>query len=118
MKKFVLSLAAATAAIAAVPASASAADYNHSSHGRYEQRYDGHGSTYQSNRHDSQRYRHFQRGQRFDSRYAANYRVIGNPRSYGLYNAPRGQHWVRSGNDALLVGLVGGVIGAVIANAF
>ena len=58
------------------------------------------------------------KGDRFDSRYAHNYRVVSNPRAYGLYAAPRGQHWVRSGNDALLVGLAGGVIGAIIANAF
>jgi Ni/Co efflux regulator RcnB len=114
MKKVLLSLAAAATALA-VPVSASAADYhNHGS--RYEQRYD-HGQKHPS-RYDNQRYRHFGKGQRFDSRYARNYRQINNPRAYGLRDAPRGQHWVQSGNDALLVGLVGGVIGAVIANAF
>jgi Ni/Co efflux regulator RcnB len=117
MKKVLLSLAAAATALA-IPVSASAADYNHHDrNGRYEQRYD-HGQKYQSNRYDNQRYRHFAKGQRFDSRYARNYRAIDNPRAYNLREAPRGQHWVRSGNDALLVGLVGGVIGAVIANAF
>ncbi len=115
MKKVLLSLAAAATAFA-IPVSASAADY-HGHGSRYEQRYD-HGQKYQSNRYDSQRYRHFAKGQRFDSRYARNYRAINNPRAYNLREAPRGQHWVRSGNDALLVGLVGGVIGAVIANAF
>jgi Ni/Co efflux regulator RcnB len=119
MKKVLLSLAAAATAFA-VPVSASAADYHHNGNdrgSRYEQRYD-HGQKHRANRYDNQRYRHFAQGQRFDSRYARNYRAINNPRAYNLREAPRGQHWVRSGNDALLVGLVGGVIGAVIANAF
>lgn len=117
MKKIIISLAAA-ATVLAVPVSASAADYNHNDrNGRYEQRYD-HGQKYQSNRYNNQRDHRFTKGQRFDSRYARNYRQINNPRAYHLREAPRGQHWVQSGNDALLVGLVGGVIGAVIANAF
>ncbi|HTM96009.1 MAG TPA: RcnB family protein [Croceibacterium sp.] len=116
MKKVLLSLAAAATAFA-IPVSASAADYhNHDRGNRYEQRYD-HGQKHQSNRYDNQRYRQFAKGQRFDSRYARNYRAINNPRAYNLREAPRGQHWVQSGNDALLVGLVGGVIGAVIGNA-
>ena len=109
MKKVLLSLAAVSTVLA-VPATASAADFNHGS--RHEQRYDN------GSRHQAQQYRNFRKGDRFDSRYARNYRVVSNPRAYGLYNAPRGQHWVRSGNDALLVGLAGGVIGAIIANAF
>jgi len=119
MKKFLLSLAAASTVLAA-PVAANASDFNHGDRGRVEQRYDRHdnGSRYQAQGHDTQRYRNFRQGERFDSRYARNYRVIGNPYAYGLRAAPRGEHWVRSGNDALLVGLVGGVIGAVVANAF
>jgi Ni/Co efflux regulator RcnB len=114
MKKFLLSLAAATTVLA-VPVSASAADNHNDRNSRYEQRYDRHDT---SSRYDNQQYKHFQKGQRFDSRQSRNYRQINNPRAYGLRDAPRGQRWVQSGNDALLVGLVGGVIGAVIANAF
>lgn len=59
------------------------------------------------------------RGQRFDYRRAPNYRVVTNYRSYhGLYAPPRGYHWVRSGNDAVLVAVTGGLIGAVIGGAF
>jgi Ni/Co efflux regulator RcnB len=58
------------------------------------------------------------RGQRFDSRYARNYRVIQNPRAYRLHNAPRGYRWVQSGNDAVLVAIASGLIGAILANAF
>ncbi|WP_422345426.1 RcnB family protein [Parasphingorhabdus sp.] len=57
------------------------------------------------------------KGQRFDRRHAVNYRVISNPRAYRLATAPRGYHWVRSGNDAVLVGVTSGIIGAVIGNA-
>lgn len=62
-------------------------------------------------------YRNWHKGDRFDRRYAANYRVIENPRAYRLSSAPRGYHWVRSGNDAVLVAIASGVIGAVIGNA-
>ena len=114
MKKVLLSLAAASTVLA-VPVSASAADFNHNNRNRVEQRYQRHDN---GTRHQPQQYRNFHKGDRFDSRYARNYRVVSNPHAYELYAAPRGQHWVRSGNDALLVGLAGGVIGAIIANAF
>jgi Ni/Co efflux regulator RcnB len=61
-------------------------------------------------------YRNWQRGQRFDSRYAYNYRVISNPGYYRLHDAPRGYRWVRSGNDAVLIGLTSGIVAAVMAN--
>ena len=61
--------------------------------------------------------RRWNRGERFDSRYASNYRVIANPRAYRLNAAPRGYRWVQSGNDAVLVALTSGLIGAVLANA-
>jgi len=32
--------------------------------------------------------------------------------------APRGYRWVQSGNDAVLVALASGLIGAIIGNAF
>lgn len=56
------------------------------------------------------------KGDRFDSRRASNYRVIGNPRAYHLHEAPRGYRWVQSGNDAVLVGIASGLIAAVVAN--
>lgn len=61
--------------------------------------------------------RRWAKGQRFDRRYASNYRVINNYRDYRLNAPPRGYHWVRSGNDAVLVALASGVIGAVIGSA-
>ena len=57
-------------------------------------------------------------GQRFDRRNINNYRVIQNPRAYRLRDAPRGYRWVQSNNDAVLVAVASGLIGALIANAF
>lgn len=76
----------------------------------------------QRDRYNGQRYsavsqRHWAKGQRFDRRYATNYQVINNPRAYRLSNAPRGHQWVRSGNDAVLIAVASGLIGAVIGNA-
>ncbi|RDE05422.1 RcnB family protein [Sphingomonas aracearum] len=59
----------------------------------------------------------WRRGQRFDYRQARNYRVINDYRRYNLRTPPRGYHYVRSGNDAVLVALTSGIIGAVIGNA-
>ena len=68
------------------------------------------------------RYTKWQRGQRFDRNRAPNYRQI-DYRAYrqrGVYAPPRGYQWVQSGNDAVLValtsGLIGAVIGGVLAN--
>jgi Ni/Co efflux regulator RcnB len=60
--------------------------------------------------------RAWRRGERFESRYARNYRVISNPRQYRLRDAPRGYRWVQSGNDAVLVGIASGIIASVLAN--
>lgn len=64
-------------------------------------------------------YRQWRKGQRFDRRYARNYRVVDyrQYRQRRLYAPPRGYHWVRSGNDAVLVGITSGLIGAVLAGA-
>lgn len=62
-------------------------------------------------------YRSWNRGERFDSRYASNYRVIDNYRDYRLQAPPYGYQWEQSGNDAVLVALASGLIGAVIGGA-
>jgi len=61
-------------------------------------------------------YRDWRRGDRFDRRYARGYREIRNPRFYRLREAPRGYRWVRSGNDAVLVGITSGLVAAIMAN--
>jgi Ni/Co efflux regulator RcnB len=64
-------------------------------------------------------YRHWAKGQRFDRRYAQNYRQIDyrQYRGRGLYAPPRGYQWAQSGNDAVLVAVASGLIGAVIGGA-
>ena len=66
-------------------------------------------------------YSRWARGQRFDRRYAQNYRQIDDWRAYRgrrLYAPPRGYRWVRSGNDAVLIAISGGIVGAVLSGAF
>ena len=110
-------LGAAAASVLAAPAAA--APFGH---GNYNDRaYDGRGHVERvvTTRTVSQ-YRQaprFRVGQRFDRRYATNYRMIQNPHHYRLHDAPRGYRWVQSGNDALLVGITTGLIASVLANA-
>ncbi len=59
----------------------------------------------------------WRRGERFDSRYARNYRQIDYRQYRGLRAPPRGYRYVQSGNDAVLIGITSGIIGAVIAGA-
>ncbi|MES2989765.1 MAG: RcnB family protein [Pseudomonadota bacterium] len=58
----------------------------------------------------------WQRGQRFDSRYARNYRQIDYRQHRGMKAPPRGYRYVQSGNDAVLVAVTTGVIAAIFAN--
>ena len=60
----------------------------------------------------------FRKGQRFEMRRAPNYRVVDYRQCRRLGPPPRGYHWVRSGNDALLVAIGTGIIASVIANNF
>jgi Ni/Co efflux regulator RcnB len=71
---------------------------------------------HRNNRYTANNHR-WAKGQRFESRYATNYRVIDNPRAYRLNSAPRGYRWVQSGNDAVLIAITSGIIGAVIGGA-
>jgi len=124
MKKFILAALAAT--IVATPVLA-APGWNNDDRGHNEQRYDRHdrggrpdrgGNRFdRHDRRDRIQYRNWNRGQRFDSRYAYNYRVIESPRYYRLHDAPRGYRWVQSGNDAVLVGITSGIVASVLANA-
>ena len=60
--------------------------------------------------------RKWQRGQRFDSRYAPRYRQVDYRQHRGLKAPPRGYRYVQSGNDAVLVSITTGIIAAVLAN--
>jgi Ni/Co efflux regulator RcnB len=137
MKKFVLALAGASVALGGLAATpASAADFRGHDRGRFEQvqsrnfapqRNFAQNRTFSQNRFVTNRYNGFdnrvqsgqwQRGDRFDSRYATNYGLIDNPGYYNLGPAPYGYRWVRSGDDAVLVAIASGLIGALVANSF
>ncbi len=125
MKKFIIALLA-TAAVAS-PIAAEAQDHRDDRHDRRstEVRQQPNGRTVITNRtvvrNQPNQYRRWNKGQRFDRRYAQNYSEIRDWHQYRgrrLYAPPRGYHWVRSGNDAVLVAVTGGLIGAVLAGAF
>ena len=129
MKKFLLSAVAATLVaapiMAAVPADAAQRQttvIKHKANGRTvikQKRKQPNRTVVRRTVVNRPAHRGWARGQRFESRYAPNYRVVTNYRSYHrLYNPPRGYHWVRSGNDAVLVAVTSGLIGAVIGGAF
>jgi Ni/Co efflux regulator RcnB len=127
MKKFII--AALAASVAASPVLAAPWNNGYDNNGRYEQRHDDRGRHDRHDRYDRydrhdrhdryerMQYRAWKKGQRFDSRYARNYRVIYSPRDYRLRHAPRGYRWVQSGNDAVMVGITTGLIAMVLANA-
>ena len=120
MKKLTLALAGASVALTGFAATpAAAADFGrHNDRGRYEQvnkRVVVKKRFVNNNRFQARRW---QRGERFDRRYASNYMVVSNPYTYHLRAAPRGYRWVRSGNDAVLIAITSGIIGALVANAF
>jgi Ni/Co efflux regulator RcnB len=124
LSKIVLSATAAASVLAAVPASAQSFG-QYDGRGRTEQvrtrtvvRQDVRQMGRRDFRQNQFQTRRWNRGERFDSRYAQNYRVITNPRAYRLHDAPRGYRWVRSGNDAVLVAVASGLIGAIIGNSF
>ncbi|RYE62925.1 MAG: hypothetical protein EOO79_11675 [Oxalobacteraceae bacterium] len=55
------------------------------------------------NGHYRNTWRTWRSGQRFDRRYAQDYRRLDNWRGYRLAAPGRGQYWARSGRDAVLV---------------
>ena len=63
-------------------------------------------------------WRQFRRGERFYAERAPNYVIINDYRRWDrLRPPPRGYHWVRSGNDAVLVAITTGIVASVIAGA-
>jgi Ni/Co efflux regulator RcnB len=126
MKKFILAALAASVAVAPA-AAAPYGSYNNNNRGQVVQvqkqkivRNNGRQvvKTKQVVRSRQVAKRNWRKGERFDSRYASNYRVIQNPRNYRLYDAPRGYRWVQSNNDAVLVAITSGIIGAVFGSRF
>lgn len=63
-------------------------------------------------------YKDFRKGQKFDRRYARNYQVVDYSKYRNVKAPPRGYHYVRSGNDMLLVGITSGIVASVLAGQF
>lgn len=118
MKKLVLGMVAASVAL--TPALASAAPQHHrgqeATRTVVKHKPNGRVVVKQTSVQRAPAYRSWQRGQHFDSRYARNYRQIDYRQYRGLQAPPRGYRYVQSGNDAVLVGITSGIVGAVFAN--
>ncbi|MEG3122454.1 RcnB family protein [Sphingomonas sp. GB1N7] len=117
MKKMILAALAATVALSPLAATVAEAQ-------QYQQRRDTtvvrrNGDVVQRTvtRQSAPQHRNWRKGERFDRRYAQNYRQIDYRQYRGLRAPPRGYHYVRSGNDAVLVGITSGLIAAVVAGA-
>jgi Ni/Co efflux regulator RcnB len=96
MKKLILSAVAAM--VAAAPIAATTADAQTRTT-TTTVRHTGHGTVVTK----KTSYRNFRAGQRFDRRYARNYREVSDYRRYRLAAPGRGYRWVRAGNDAVLI---------------
>ena len=123
MKKLILSAIAAT--IAAGPVLATAAEAAPVQRERTVIRERANGRTVITQRtvrqpqyrQQQRQYRNWRQGERFDRRYARNYRQIDYRQYRGLRAPPRGYQYFQSGNDAVLVAVASGLIGAVIGGA-
>lgn len=60
----------------------------------------------------------FQKGEKFDRGRATNYQTVDYRKYRNVKAPPRGYHYVRSGNDLLLVGITSGIVAAVTMNMF
>lgn len=60
----------------------------------------------------------FRKGEKFDRNRASNYQVVDYRKYRNVKAPPRGYHYVRSGNDLLLVGITSGIVAAVTSGMF
>jgi len=131
MRKLIAMAIAATMLTPAVMAApAEARDRYERKHDRWHDRNDRHHDRYDRYsyrdrrdhyRDDRRRYhaRDWRRGDRFDRRYVRYYRpVYYTDYRHRLYAPPRGYHWVRADDDALLIGITSGIVSAIVSNAF
>jgi Ni/Co efflux regulator RcnB len=78
----------------------------------------GHGPANAHNPMDHGQMDHWNKGEKFDQRRASHYQVVDYRQHRGLKAPPRGYHYVRSGNDILLVGITSGVVASILGGAF
>ena len=130
MKKLILAAVAASMVAAPAIAAPQRGDHGHQTQRQATTRHDNGNHYGQRNQrtvvvqrttyHAPQvQYRNnWRRGERFDARYARNYRQVDYRQVRGLRAPPRGYQYVRSGNDAVLIAVGTGLIAAVLAGAF
>lgn len=75
-----------------------------------------HAGRYQAPR--GYQHRSWRYGDRLPSGYYTSRYAIRDYGRYGLYTPPRGYQWTRVGNDAVLVAIASGIVGAAIAELF
>jgi len=117
MKKFIL--AAVAASMVATPALAAPQNWqgNNGNGRNAHQTYKPAPQQYRGQQSRNQQYRNWRKGERFDARQARNYRQVDYRGYHGRLRAPpRGYRYVQSGNDVVMVSILGGIIGAVFAN--
>jgi len=115
MRKFTATLLAATLVVPAFAAPA-LAQQGHSQQGHAQPGYSSqnHGP---SKKAPASPHR-FQKGEKFDRSRATNYQTVDYRKYRNVKAPPRGYHYVRSGNDLLLVGITSGIVAAVTMNMF
>lgn len=60
----------------------------------------------------------FRKGEKFDRNRATHYQVVDYRKYRNVKAPPKGYHYVRSGNDMLLVGVTSGIVAAVTSGMF
>jgi|CoawatStandDraft_6_1074263.scaffolds.fasta_scaffold05846_3 Ni/Co efflux regulator RcnB len=109
MKKFIMTALAATLTLSPLAVTAAEAAPQHRETTTVKYKNNGH-KVVKTRTVVKQTNRTWRQGERFDRRHATNYRTVTNYRTYRLHAPARGQHWVRSGRDALLLNGNGTII--------
>lgn len=107
MRKFTTTLLAAAliAPVVATPAMAAPGHSQSQSHSQNQRQQPGKGPQ-------------FRKGEKFDRNRATHYQVVDYRKYRNVKAPPKGYHYVRSGNDMLLVGVTSGIVAAVTSGMF
>lgn len=107
MRKFTATLLAAAliAPVVATPAMAAPGHSQSQSHSQNQRQQPGKGPQ-------------FRKGEKFDRNRATHYQVVDYRKYRNVKAPPKGYHYVRSGNDMLLVGVTSGIVAAVTSGMF
>ncbi|QDK31615.1 RcnB family protein [Sphingomonas sp. IC081] len=116
MRKFTAALLAAAIVVPSLAAPAMAQpgkpNQGHSNQGHSNQ---GHATPAKKL---SQTPHRFKKGEKFDRSRASHYQTVDYRKYRNVKAPPKGYHYVRSGNDLLLVGITSGLVAAVTMNMF